>query len=403
MSRPRRKMFGPLFYSTVVVAVLVTAFVGVDTSLPTVTEWLRERSLIRSLRADDLQEREAAAATLVTLGSASAVSELIEAAHDPRADIRALACRFLIDAGTKLDDVVPILVTAASDGEEKVRFEAACAFGRLIPPGVAGRAQPVVTTHGKMSPALRAESIKALSRLMHDQASPTRIAAADAIGLFGSAPDAAADLVTATGAKDRDVRFAAARALLKVSSANDRSAGRTLVALVADPEPIADRRAILDVVLSAGEEVQDQAVAALARLVADVDLPIHVDVVDCLVACGPRARAALPTFERLLNDEDPAERAIAGIAVATIDGNATPRVVPILLKMIDDIAMAPESRQAAVEKIRELNEAELVKATPILIRQLGSHSAQVRFTAINLLGSIISSTPAEMPAPIAAK
>ena len=78
-------------------------------------------------------------------------------------------------------------------------------------------------------------------------------------------------------------------------------AGRTLVALVADPEPIADRRAVLDVVLSAGEDVQDQAVAALARLLADVDLTndqsdIHGDVVDCLVACGPRARAALPAL-----------------------------------------------------------------------------------------------------------
>jgi HEAT repeat protein len=403
MSRPRRRMFGPLFYTTVVVAVLLTALVGVYVRLPTVAEGLRERSLIRSLRADDSREREAAAASLVELGSGSAVPHLVEAARDPRADLRVLACRYLIRAGTELDVVVPILVTAASDVEEKVRSEAACAFACLIPPGVPGRAQLIAATHGKMSPGLRAESIKVLRRLVRDQSSLTRIAAADALGLLGADPEAAADLAVATGDNNRDVRFAAAQALLKVSGPNDRSAGRTLVALVADPEPIADRRAILDVVFSAGEEVQDQAVAALARLLADVDLPIHGDVVDCLVACGPRARAALPTFERLLNDEDPAERAIAGIALATIGGNANPLAILSLLNMIDDLAIAPESRQAALEKIREFNEAELVKATPILIRQLGSKSAEVRLTAMGMLGTIIENTPALMPAATSAK
>jgi HEAT repeat protein len=255
---------------------------------------------------------------------------------------------------------------------------------------------------------LRSKSIKALRRLVHDQASVTRIAAADALGLFGPDPEAAADLAAATGDNDRDVRFAAARALLQVMGANDAIARRTLVALVADPEPIADRRAVLNVVLTAGKDVQDQAVAALARLLADVDLAndkgdIHGDVVDCLVACGPRARAALPAFERLLNDEDPANRASAGIAVATIGGNANPRAIPLLLKMIDDLAMSPESRQAALEKIRELNEAEVVKATPILIRQLGYNSAEVRLTAMGMLGSIIENTPALMPGPTAAK
>ena len=92
------------------------------------------------------------------------------------------------------------------------------------------------------------------------------------------------------------MRFAAARALMKVSGDSDRLAGPTLVALLADPEPMADRRAVLDLVLSAGEEVQDQAAAALARLLTDVELSVHGDVVDCLVAFGPRRQVALPTL-----------------------------------------------------------------------------------------------------------
>jgi HEAT repeat protein len=106
----------------------------------------------------------------------------------------------------------------------------------------------------------------------------------------------------------------------------------------------------------------------------------------------------LPALERVLDDADPAVRAHAGIAFATIEGKATPRAIPILLKIIDDLAIAPESRQVALEKIRELDVAELVKATPILIRQLGSNAAQVRLTAVEMLGSIMEQTPAVFPA-----
>jgi hypothetical protein len=95
MSRSRRKMFGPLFYTTVVVAILLTVLVGVETGFPTVNEWLKERSLNRSLQANDFREREEAAASLVQLGSNSAVTQLVEAARDPRADVRAMACRYL--------------------------------------------------------------------------------------------------------------------------------------------------------------------------------------------------------------------------------------------------------------------------------------------------------------------
>ena len=102
-------------------------------------------------------------------------------------------------------------------------------------------------------------------------------------------------------------------------------------------------------------------------------------------------------------DEDPAERATAGIAIAAIEGKESERVVPILLKIIDDLAIATENRQAALEKIRELNKAELVKATPILIRQLASPNADVRRTAMEMLGTIIETTPAEMPAPPGSK
>ena len=244
---------------------------------------------------------------------------------------------------------------------------------------------------------LRSAIITALRRLLEDDAIATRVAAADALGRFG--PDAAtvADLVTATRDKEWDVRFAAARALLKVGGPDDPAAGRTLVALVGDPEPIADRRAVLDVVMTAGAAMQDQAAAVLADLLDDADTSIDADVIDCLMPLGPRARVALPALGRLLDDEDPAHRALAGIAFATISGKSSPRAIPALLRILDDLSLAPEWRQSALGKIRELDEAELVKATPILIRQLASRDQDVRLAAMEMLGQIVSETPVELP------
>jgi HEAT repeat protein len=145
--------------------------------------------------------------------------------------------------------------------------------------------------------------------------------------------------------------------------------------------------------------VQNQAAAALAGLLDDADTSIDGDVIDCLVTVGPRARAALPALERLMDDEDSAHRASAGIAFATIGGKSMPRAIPILLAILDDLSLAPEWRQSALGKIRELDEAKLVKATPILLRQLASKNQDVRLAAMEMLGGIICDTPVELPAP----
>ena len=167
------------------------------------------------------------------------------------------------------------------------------------------------------------------------------------------------------------MRFAAARALMKVSGDCDRLAGPTLVALVADPEPMADRRAVLDLVLSAGVEVQDQAAPHWRGYLPTSTCQCTATWSIAWWHSGPGRRLRCQ-HSNVAERRRPRRRAIAGIAFATIGRNETRRAVLILLKMIDDLAIAPESRQAALEKIRELNETELVKATPILIRQLGS-------------------------------
>jgi HEAT repeat protein len=395
MPQPRRRIFGPLTYSTAAISILLftlVQLVQLDFKLPKqVGEWLRQRALVAALRADNSGEREAAAAALVRSGSTSALPSLLEASHDSRSELRMLACRYLVKISTEPEAVVPSLLAAASDIDPSVRLEAALALSRIEP---AAAPQVSVLPAGGTASGFRSEIITALRRLLKDEASAT----ADALGRLGPDEPSAADLVTATRDQERNVRFAAARALLMVSGPNDPSAGQTLVALVGDPDPIADRRAVLDVVMSANGAVQDQAATVLAGLLSDADTSIDADVIDCLVPLGLRARVALPALGRLLDDDDPAHRALAGIAFATIGGKSAPRAIPALLRILDDPSLALEWRQSALGKIRELDEAELVKATPILIRQLASKNQDVRLAAMEMLGQAVCDTPAELPA-----
>ncbi len=252
---------------------------------------------------------------------------------------------------------------------------------------------------GDSAPAI----ITALRRLLKDRDGTTRVAAAAALELFGPDPETVADLGAATSDTERAVRLAVAQALLKVNGPNDPAASRTLVALVADPEPVADRRAVLDVVLSASIEVQDQVAFALAGLLDDIDVSIDGDVMECLTAMGPKARAAMPAIERLLDRADPVQRAGAAIALATVGAKSTPNVIPNLLKVVGDLSVPVEWRQSALGKIIEIDEAKVVLATPILIEQLASKNVEVRENAVEMLRGIISERPAELPVPAGAK
>src|SRR4051812_4913982 len=98
MSQPRKRLFGPLFYCTSAVAMLVVAYMGCVRGWTVFQNWRETRSLAETLKGDDPSAREAAAAALVRKGPEVVVPYLLEATRDPRAEVRALACRFLVHA-----------------------------------------------------------------------------------------------------------------------------------------------------------------------------------------------------------------------------------------------------------------------------------------------------------------
>ena len=454
MSRPRRRLFGPLFYSTLVIALLVGIYAAI-LNAPEIFEHvgraLNERrevqSLAEGLRAEDAAARDRAAQRLMAKGLEVSMPILREAARDPRGEVRAVACRSMAEGWGDPSQSFPSLIAAAGDGDELVRLEAARGLGRLAVSlsRLRGLRSPSGVPGGLTS-AQRDDSVRVLRRLLKDPSSLVRAAAAGALGEFGPDPSASADLTAAAGDDDRAVRLAAARSLVKVNGPGDATAARALIAMLADPGPVPDRPEILQVVSGLSDAVQDQAVAALAGLLSRGDPAVVPDVLACLPMAGPRAKAALPALEAMLDHAEPALRAAAGMAIVAIEGDeglqallnapsagmsmammgaggmpmggagmspmsggagmappatggkASPRVVAVLVRILGDAEVPLEMRMNALGMTQAVAPATLAKATPDLIRQLADPRPNVRRAALDLLNGIIDATPVELPA-----
>jgi HEAT repeat protein len=452
-----------LFYSTLVVAVLVVLYDAIlygPDILGHVQRMFSERrevaALAEALRVEDPVVREHAAKRLMTKGIEVSMPILREAIRDPRGEVRALAVRSMSEGGGGPSQLFPALIAAATDGHELVRLEAARGLG--------GLARSLAILKGLRSPsgapggltsAQRDDSVRALRRLLKDPWSLVRAEAAGALVEFGPDPSVSADLAAAASDHDRTVRLAAARSLLKVNGPGDRTAASALIAILADPGPVPDRPEILQVIRGLSDVVQDQAVAALVGLLSGGDPAIVPDVLTCLPMAGPRAKAALSALEAMLDHAEPGLRAGAAMAIVAIEGDEslqplpnggsagmsmggmsmmggggmgmsggtgmsmmgggsgmTPsetggkvnqRVMAVLIRILGDVEVPREMRENALGMAQGIAPAALAKATPGLIRQLADPDPNVRRTALDLLNMIIDATPAELPAAAAAK
>jgi HEAT repeat protein len=455
MSRPRRRLFGPLFYSTLVVAGLVGIYATIlygpellGQAERMFNEWREVAALAEALRVEDPVVREHAAKRLMTKGIEVSMPILREAVRDPRGEVRALALRSMSAGGGGPSQLFPALIAAATDGHELVRLEAARGLGGLA------RSQAVLKglrspsgAPGGLTSAQRDDSIRTLRRLLKDPWSLIRAEAAGALVEFGPDPSVSADLAAVASDHDRTVRLAAARSLLKVNGPGDRTAAGALIAILADPGPVPDRPEILQVIMGLSDAVQEQAVAALVGLLSGGDPAVVPDVLACLPMAGPRAKAALPALEAMLEHAEPTLRAGAGMAIVAIEGGedfqslvngnsggmsmammggggagmggaggmspmnggagmappatggkANPRVVAVLVRILGDAEVSPEMRANAFGMTQEVAPAALAKATPDLVRQLADPDPKVRRTALDLLSMIIDDTPVELPA-----
>jgi hypothetical protein len=245
--------------------------------------------------------------------------------------------------------------------------------------------------------ARRQAALDAFFPLLTDPESTVRAAAANAIGRLGKDSRSAARLDAARNDPDRSVRIALARALLEVNGTDDHRAADMLLGLLADPEPYADRRDVLQGLLSASAEDADRAVETLGRLL-DSDEPMTVaDALDALPVVGPRGRPLLKKLERMITSGDPTNFGAALAAFIAIDGPNNPRVRAVRLAIIRDPTQPYDQRLMAMEAIYHSDPAALTSAGAELVRQLNSPDPNVRGTAHTLLGFVMQVGRVELP------
>jgi HEAT repeat protein len=389
MARPRQRVFGPLFYGTLVLAVVAVGVSAYTVYWPAFEDWKEVQALGGSVRDADPARREAAVEKLAQRGRDTALPFLLAALRDERGEVRALALRGLSVVWASPEEADAALTAAASDPVDVVRSQAAIGLGTLQAHGGSGP--------GAMTAAHRRSALGTLHRLLADASPNVRIAAAYAVMPYGADPGSSAGLRAVLKDPDRAVRIAAARALLAVDGPDDGPAAQTLLALLADPEPSADRLDVLRALQAAGPSAQDRAVGVLTGLLQGGDSAVVGDVLDALPAAGDRAHAVVPTLEAMIRGDDPFNRSAAIAAVLTIESPTSPRALALRLEMVCDTGLSYDQRQTAMLSVIEHHPKAVAPIAPELIRQLTDADRDVRITAHMLLGMILETTRPQLP------
>ena len=399
MSQPRQRIFGPLFYSTLFLAVVVLVVSGAVSIRPWVLQQGQRDNFLVDLQGPDPARREVAAQGLSSQGEDIARPVFVKLTSDPRVELRALAYRHLGVMIQKPGLIVPMLLPAAMDPEVLIRVEATRGLGIMAP--VLNPTDPLVLAQSGLDPSVRAKSLSVLNQRLADPESMVRAEAVVALGQYGGSPEFLEKLNALLDDKDRRVRMLAARTLMSVlrDPEEPRAIG-TLLTLLSDPEPIGDRSEVLHTLMGSSDAVQNQAAAALARLFGEVEDAVRPDILECLVTMGPRASVALPLFEKSwAKEEDPTIRAQVGQMIARLDGSLKPRSIEILSTLVTDPLFPEAARLEAMEVLNPAGPAVLAKLSSRLVEQLAHPSSEVRRVAAALLQTVVAQVPAELPDP----
>jgi HEAT repeat protein len=183
MSQPRRKLFGPLFYSTLLAAVLVSIFAGVQLGKPRVEKWLRRHRLAATMH--DPKSRLAAIPDLSWEDDEFALPLLAEAAHDQDEEVRISACDCLVNRRVEPRLVMDLLADAAGSVSEEVRLKTAWLLCRVSFNSVQGNAINK-GSQAEDATTTRKEIFALLRRLLDDRSIKVRAVAVAALGEYGS-------------------------------------------------------------------------------------------------------------------------------------------------------------------------------------------------------------------------
>lgn len=327
-----------------------------------------------------------------------AVPKLTELLADKEhEEIRLAAANALRAIGPAAKAAVPALITALGDEQQDVRSTAALALG-FIGPDAADAADELQQATQSDNELTKVAALWALEKVQPNEERLKTTTAQSLVGLLTS--------------KDRDVRLAAANALLDLKPGPEVTA--PLVAKVlenADAETTAD---ILDAAASLGK-------AVVPRMVLGLDFEaIRLPVIRVLGRIGPDAAEAVPALLKYANDENPKIRAevlftLGWIGPAAKDGvdaaiaGLTDEEEEVRVSAVFALGKMGPAAVAAVDTLKGLLDGDdklfagdcawalvqidssdeiVAKCVPLLIERLNSDQAFVRAEMANALATL---------------
>lgn len=368
MPERRKRLFGPLLYSTLALSVVaVFAVIAMEAlarlaNAPPPMRPLDE--IVADLRSDQEDVSRRALADLFRTGESTAIDVLRDEAKSSRAEMRRRACASLVLMKLDPSPFLPVLVDLADDPDAEVRAEAARALG-LLPAFAKRRAYYGLRLPQVLDDSERASAVAALRTLAKDD--------------------------------DSVVQYEAARSWASVDPSEASGCWPVIVGLLAAPGASEwhldlvkifkrDRPALIGDLLSILE----------ASLATDENIALQHAAIECLMEIRD-AKEALPMLLLRETSGQPAVRAAAGLARAAIQGPGTPEALTTLTHLIADTSLPIERRQTALNTLRATNPKNLAKATPGLIRGLADPNPNTRLETLNLIQQIIEDRPAELP------
>jgi HEAT repeat protein len=192
--------------------------------------------LIKALEVEAVRPRAAAIIARIGPPAKEAVQALIKALADKNPETRNEVLFALAAIGPDAKEAVPAIAQALKDPDPKVCYAACYALGKIGPAAVAAKADLLEHLTGNdhflcmagawalaeidpKDPQTAAKVVPVLIQALEESDPPTRLHAAEALGLFGPlAGDAAAALKKLQSDPDQGVREAAAAALKAIGS-----------------------------------------------------------------------------------------------------------------------------------------------------------------------------------------
>jgi HEAT repeat protein len=318
-------------------------------------------ALEKSLQDADALVRVGAAEALLRIDprQPAALKTLAEALQNPQPKVRRAAADALGNSGADAATAVPALTAAIQDRDQDVRWSAIVALGRIGP--AAKSAVPALID------ALKDRTVAAM--------------AADSLGGIGPEARAAAPaLARLIDSGDKNARWPAALALVRIGGSGAEAAVPVLMESLKNDDPHA-RWDALFYMQKLGPQAK-AAVPAILTLLKDDDPFMRELAVWTIGTIGPEAKAAVPKLIPLLGDENDDIRLRASVSLGHIGSGA---VLPLVQALRDKSPMVRYWAAYALERMGRQAKPAVETLTDVLAND---EDFDARGAAASALGAI---------------